>query len=281
VRHYGSVISADPEAVREALAAAADAGPFFALGTAGTDGTGNDGRDWRPASAVYEGGLRDLIDATGERLGVTEVRVAAATVHLAYAARLWSPVLACALRRGLVPDLAGLRLATAPSLRLRLPGPRGWLVAAPATPAAPDACAADAGPAACAVQAGPAAAAAPGEVAALAYLVVVGQHLEPLASGLAVKIAPGLLRGNAAAAMTAALRVLVAAHPEVAAQARAVAQALLATGTLRGTGELTGPGLEFRRRSCCLFYRVPGGGLCGDCPLPGPAAGGKSPRPAG
>jgi FhuF 2Fe-2S C-terminal domain len=263
VRHYGSVISADPEAVREALAAAADAGPFFALGTAGTDGTGTDARDWRPASAVYDGGLRDLIDATGERLGVTEARVAAATVHLAYAARLWSPVLACALRRGLVPDLAGLRLAAAPSLRLRLPEPRGWLVAAPASSAALDACAADAG--ADAVS-------APGEVAALAYRVVVGQHLEPLASGLAVKIAPGLLRGNAAAAMTAALRVLAAAHPEVAAQARAVAQALLATGMLRGTGELTGPGLEFRRRSCCLFYRVPGGGLCGDCPLPGPPA---------
>ena len=31
----------------------------------------------------------------------------------------------------------------------------------------------------------------------------------------------------------------------------------LPTGTLTGTG--------FRRRSCCLYYRVPGGGVCGDC----------------
>jgi hypothetical protein len=245
VRHHGRVIGADPEAVREALAASAAIGPFFKLGVA------DHGEGWRPALSVYSGGLRDVIEATGERLGVTEVRVAAATVHLAYAARLWSPVLACALRHGLVPDLAGLRLVTSPSLRLSLPAPRGWLVAAP------------------------------GEVAALAHRVVVEQHLKPLASGLAVKVAPGLLRGNAAAAMTAALRVLLCAHPEVAGRAREVAQALLTTGMLRGTGEMTGPGLEFRRRSCCLFYRVPGGGLCGDCPLPGSPTRGKGARPVG
>ncbi len=25
-----------------------------------------------------------------------------------------------------------------------------------------------------------------------------------------------------------------------------------------------------RRRSCCLYYRVPGGGVCGDCVFPSP-----------
>jgi hypothetical protein len=213
--------------------------------------------------------VREVIDATGERLGVAERRVAAATVHLGYAARLWSPVLGCALLRGVVPDLTRLGLVTSPSLRLNLPEARGWQVAGPGpvgVPRAPTA---------------PAARAAADELAALVYRVVVRQNLEPLADGLAVMIAPGLLRGNAAAAMTAALRVLVSAHPDAATRARGVAQALLATGVLRGTGELTGPGLEFRRRSCCLFYRVPGGGLCADCPLPGPAAREKSPRLTG
>ena len=87
----------------------------------------------------------------------------------------------------------------------------------------------------------------------------------------AVKVARGLLHGNAAAAMASALRVLACARPGLGRPARALAERLLGTGLLRGTGELTGPGLDFVRRSCCLFYRVPGGGLCSDCPLPGPA----------
>ncbi|MGI5249917.1 (2Fe-2S)-binding protein [Actinacidiphila glaucinigra] len=39
---------------------------------------------------------------------------------------------------------------------------------------------------------------------------------------------------------------------------------------LRDAGglRLTGPGAPaYVRRSCCLYYRVPGGGLCGDCAL--------------
>ncbi|MGZ4663789.1 MAG: (2Fe-2S)-binding protein, partial [Frankiaceae bacterium] len=44
---------------------------------------------------------------------------------------------------------------------------------------------------------------------------------------------------------------------------------------LSGTGELVQP-VRFRperffvRRSCCLFYRVPGAGTCGDCVLTPP-----------
>lgn len=225
-------MEADPDAVRAALAQAAGVGPFFTLSV------GDNGQGWGQAADVYAGGMRDLIEVTADRLGVTEVRVAAATVHLGYAARLWSPVLHGALRDGVVPDLSGLRLATSPSLRLNLPEARGWRLDGR------------------------------DELSGLAYRMVIGQHLEPLRRGLRVKIAAGLLHGNAAAALTGALRVLVSAQPDLARPARETAQTLLGTGVLRGTGELTGPGLEFRRRSCCLFYRVPGGGLCGDCPLP-------------
>jgi len=96
---------------------------------------------------------------------------------------------------------------------------------------------------------------------------VVTGHLTPLAAGLRGQVADGLLRGNAASAMIGSLTVIAAARPGLARAARSIAGQLLATGSLRGTGELTGPGLDFRRNSCCLYYRVPGGGLCGDCSL--------------
>jgi hypothetical protein len=231
---------AGPDQVREALAAAAAAGPYFVLGV------GDDGRGWRPAAELYAAGLAGLIASTGALLGADEARVAASTVQLGYAARLWSPVLGCALLRGVVPDLTLLRTRPGSPMRLTVPNARGWL------------------------------AGDPDEQAALGYEVVMTGHLEPLGVRLPVKVAAGLLRGNAAAAMTAALRALACARPDLAGAARALAQRLLATGLLRGTGELTGPGLEFTRRSCCLFYRVPGGGLCADCPLPHPGKAGAA-----
>jgi hypothetical protein len=226
---------ADPDLVRGALADAARAGPYFALSV------GGDGRQWRPAAAMYADGLAGLIARTAAQLGLTEARVAASTVQLGYAARLWSPVAGCVLLHGVVPDLSGLRTGASEPMRLNLPEPRGW-------------------------QAGDEA-----ELAALAYRMVVTGHLEPLAAALPAKVAPGLLRGNCAAAMTGALRVLACTRPGLARPARELAERLLATGLLRGTGELTGPGLEFLRRSCCLFYRVPNGGLCSDCPLHDPS----------
>ncbi|WP_250213408.1 (2Fe-2S)-binding protein [Acrocarpospora catenulata] len=42
--------------------------------------------------------------------------------------------------------------------------------------------------------------------------------------------------------------------------------ASLELGRLRGTGRFAGEPF-FVRRSCCLYYRVPGGGTCGDCVL--------------
>ena len=59
------------------------------------------------------------------------------------------------------------------------------------------------------------------------------------------------------------------AQPSLLEPATALAAALLARGRLADTGELgvTGEGLGFRRRSCCLYYRLPGGALCGDCAL--------------
>ncbi|MEU1022927.1 (2Fe-2S)-binding protein, partial [Streptomyces sp. NPDC005904] len=42
-----------------------------------------------------------------------------------------------------------------------------------------------------------------------------------------------------------------------------LAEALFDHPDLRTTGTLDPA--AFRRRSCCLYYRCPGGGVCGDC----------------
>ena len=144
------------------------------------------------------------------------------------------------LLAGIVPDLADLQVRTeepASPLDLALPGPTGWRAADPAA------------------------------LAELSYRVVVAGHLEPLALPLGGEVAEGLLWGNAASAMAGALGVLVRARPGLRDRATALAAALLAHGRLADTGQLgvTGEGLGFRRRSCCLYYRLPGGALCGDC----------------
>lgn len=102
-----------------ALACAARAGPYFALGI------GDVGQGICPATAMYREGLPGLIPTTSAQLGVTEARVAVSAVQLGYAARLWSPVLGCALLHGVMPDLTHLRIETTP-LRLNVPEPRGW-----------------------------------------------------------------------------------------------------------------------------------------------------------
>ena len=66
-------------------------------------------------------------------------------------------------------------------------------------------------------------------------------------------LARGLLRGNVTSGLMGTARILAGAR------ARQLAEELAASEPLAGTFE------EGRRRSCCLFYRVPGGGVCGDC----------------
>lgn len=76
------------------------------------------------------------------------------------------------------------------------------------------------------------------------------------------------LRGNAASAVVAAGRLAAKSRPGAASTASEVVDALLGSDQLTGAGVL-GTGWAFRRRSCCLYYRIAGGGLCGDCVLAG------------
>ncbi|BBX66386.1 hypothetical protein MSAS_55600 [Mycobacterium saskatchewanense] len=209
------------------LAEISSYGGFFALVVGGSDA------GWRPVTQCYADGFTDLVQTTAARYGTAEQRVAASLVQLGHAARLWSPVLACAVCHGVLPDLTRLQRAE-DGTRLRLPEPVG-------RPAAPS--------------------------AQLLYRVVVRDHLEPLAAGLRVGVAPGLLSGNIASALVGTSRLLLSARPDLRAPITEITGALLRTGKLAGTGAISGPNLAFRRTSCCLFYRVPGGSTCGDCPL--------------
>ncbi|MGW4347503.1 (2Fe-2S)-binding protein [Streptomyces sp. NPDC004690] len=176
-------------------------------------------------------------------IGAREPRVAASVAHQALAARLWSVALGCAVRYGRLPDLDPrlLRWDPAGSAPEDL-----WLTEVRERPADP---------------------------ATLAGAVLHG-HLEPLAAALRARHGPaaGLLRGNAASALAGAARRLARwarenGDLEAAGRTRALAADLLAHPLLAGAGTLTAhrADLAFRRRSCCLYYRVPGGGVCGDC----------------
>jgi hypothetical protein len=71
----------------------------------------------------------------------------------------------------------------------------------------------------------------------------------------------------ASAVNTAAAQV-TRQRPDLAADAWQAARRVLADPRLRG--EPCPPGPEFRRSSCCLFYRLAPGdplALCGDCVL--------------
>jgi hypothetical protein len=219
--------------VDAALTDVARVGPFFSMDT---DPDIADHPLWRPFTELCGRALPDQIAAVRVRLGTDEPRVAASLLFQGVAGRLWSPVLAAAASHGVVPDLDPARLYW----RAMSPGP--VLLAAPGASGLP----AD---------------------APAVRRVVVERHLRPLVTAVraVTPVAEGLLWGNAASALTGALAVLARARPGSARAATRLVEELLDLAPLRGTGTLGPSG--FRRRSCCLYYRVPGGGLCGDCAL--------------
>ncbi|QKG25920.1 (2Fe-2S)-binding protein [Actinomadura verrucosospora] len=245
--------------VADALRAAARLGPYFAI-TLDADGLGDTGRSqggtepaeeadraWRPLPERDPGRLARLTDLYAERLGTSERRVAASILFQGLASRLWSPVVAAA-SRGVVPDLSSLHWRWAPGapIALRLAEPRGHRAADTA------------------------------EAADLVHDEIITGQLEPLRETLPafVRLADGLLWGNAASALAGGLNV----GPRDGARAALVC-ALLARPPLAGAGTFGPDG--FVRRNCCLYYRVPPGGeMCGDCGLRRPPrrAGGPPPR---
>ncbi|GGX98298.1 (2Fe-2S)-binding protein [Streptomyces fructofermentans] len=212
---------------------------FFALRT---------GRPARPTLADAYGRL-SVADGTDpltfrvrkvvRALDAPEERIGASVAQQGLAARLWSVALGAAVLYGQVPDL---------DARLLRWDPDGS--------APDDLWLSEVRP-------------LPGDAATVARLVVDG-HLAPLATALRARhpVAEGLLWGNAASALAGAARELqrwarARGSAETARHARVLAAELLGHPALRDAGTQTGT--RYRRRSCCLYYRVPGGGVCGDC----------------
>ncbi|WEO93985.1 (2Fe-2S)-binding protein [Streptomyces sp. FXJ1.172] len=190
------------------------------------------------AADAHGDALASRVALVAERLRAPEPRVAASIAQQALAARLWSVSLGCAALYGRLPDLDPRLLRW--DVRASAPGDLLLTEVRP-LPGHPD----------------------------LVSGVLYG-HLAPLGEGLRARygVAAGLLWGNAGSALAGAARELdrwARAHGrgDVAERARSLTDELFAHPLLRSTGTRTGA--AFRRRSCCLYYRVPGGGLCGDC----------------
>ncbi|MFZ3474454.1 (2Fe-2S)-binding protein [Streptomyces sp. 4.24] len=212
-------------------------GPFFTVAY----GKEPPGPGFRPLGELYGERLGAYVGEVGRRIGSGPGRVAASTAQFGIASRLWSLALGCAVLAGRVPDLGpdrvGWRLPGAGSLELWLPEP----------------------------------AALPEEDPAQALAESVLGNLGVLDAALRERfgVSPRVLRGNAASGLVGAVRVLTDRVPGEAAASLA-AVLLGAGGPLAGTGTYLhepGLGVAFTRRSCCLYYKVPGGGLCGDCVL--------------
>lgn len=226
---------ADPAAVTAALRQAAEYGPFFVLDL---PVAGRRSGDTPLANLYLPAGrldLEELVDHHARRLRTTERRVAVSLLFQGIAARLWSVIIGC-VPAGIVPDLdpAHLHWWRASPLGLRTDSPAGWAITGAA------------------------------QHAELAAHTVVQANLRPLATALRrdVRIAEGLLWGNASSALVGAAQVAGGGD-----RAAALAVELLNRAPLRGTTIPDGGPLTIRRRSCCLYYRAPGGGLCGDCAL--------------
>ncbi|WP_137991982.1 (2Fe-2S)-binding protein [Streptomyces vilmorinianum] len=226
-------------------------GGFFALRTSAPEAAGGAHRELARLYAGETGPLTARVDRVGARLRAPERRVAASIAHLGLAARLWSTALGPAALYGRFPDLDPADLYWDGALTS--PDDLWWAGTAtrPATVSALDE-------------------------------AVRAAHLVPLHEAFRRdgRISPRLLWGNAGSALAGALRELTRwaraqDRPEVAERAAELVSGLFAHPDLART--VQGPAL--RRTSCCLYYRCPGGGLCGDCVFDHAPATGLETRP--
>ncbi|WP_017591736.1 (2Fe-2S)-binding protein [Nocardiopsis potens] len=240
---------AEPGALRRALEDIARINPFFEVPALPADRV-------RPLADLWRD--PDYLDAQvaavrarlAERAGTAphrvEARVAASLFFQGAAARLLSPAAASVLCHGVLAD----------------PGSLGWRT--------------DAFGALAPARTGDRAhAAGPGGAAAALHRHVLTAVLAPLAGAVRARtpVASRLLWGDAASALAGALQALARARPGTAGAASRTGAELLAAPPLAGLGGPAEPGTgvaeSFVRTTCCLYYRLPGAGKCGDCALLG------------
>ena len=238
-------------------------------------------------------GLTIAATAAGQPPCQVEFRVAASVAHLGLAARLLAPVLGAEALGGVllmepdrawwVPELGGpFRLSVpAPALTPAAPrsGPRPTAgLGSVQQPAAPGS-----GPRPAAglesvhrPAAGPGSVhrpAAPGRgrpASGACRDLLAGPVTELVAAVAARSVSPRILWGNVASAISGAATMIAAARPDLAGPARAAATTALQFPALASAADGPPGTSAFRRRSCCLIYRLsgePGTALCGDCVL--------------
>jgi hypothetical protein len=209
---------------------------------------------WRPLGELIStpGALAARIGDVRARLAAAagcpadgvEFRVAASVAQLGLCARLLSPVLgAAAAGWALSVDTAQARWVPALGGPFRLSLPAEAEEEAEVPEAGPS------GTAPLALLAGP-----------------VRQLVEAVA---AMAVSPQVLWGNVASAASGAATMIAAARPDLAAAAAEAAAAVLRYPALAGTYRGS-PAAGFRRRNCCLIYRLSPDGpdrYCGDCVL--------------
>jgi len=251
-------VDAEPyQATPAWVAELAELGPFFAIGTHPV-GAGPH-PPWRPMADLLGDGraLRNrvvsvraaLAVASGQASEGVELRIAASVTQLGLAARLISPVLGRAVTSDAVLrlDLEEVwwqpLLGGAFPLSISQPAPAASTGGAPSSPA---------------------------ELAALIGRTLLDGPIAALVSAVAhaVPISAHILWGNVASAVNGAATIIATQRPDLAPRAHAVSTALLMQPPLSRSH--TGVGTYFRRRSCCLIYRISPAGrkqLCADCLL--------------
>jgi hypothetical protein len=218
-------------------------GPFFAVETHGADESAC--QPWLSMSDLLAdaGRLQSRVHATGTALAqgaqkpLTELdlRVVASVVHLGLVARL------IAVAVGTM-TLGRAGVSFSPNdlwWQDRLGGPYPLSVTPTATAIVP-----------------------PNEVVEMITAAIGDRY----------RLSSHVLWGNVASAANSAARLISSTYPELSATAHDAADLFLADGRVEGGVLRSGP--TFRRRSCCLIYRLAdGGAVCGDCVLASGAPG--------
>lgn len=230
------------EAACVTAAKIAELGPQFRFELSDSAAVDGPGTAWRSISVLLDGS-----DALGERYeqvrtvlssmarAPVSFRVAASTGLLGLSARLLSPAFGAALL-GRTIDLTAARWQPSPGGPL----PLSFSVSAISTAPTQHSDALLAGP-----------------------ITQLTQRTE------AMSLSPQVLWGNVASAVNGVVTVISSARPDLAAAAISRGAELLTHPRLRDAFAGS-PGAGFRRRSCCLIYRIapPGSrNYCDDCVL--------------
>lgn len=167
------------------------------------------------------------------------MRTAASAFHLSIAAHLLSPVIGIAALRSTAPALTTKSLVWQPDSSH---APKLAVIRSASVATRTDA-------------------------AMTISATIIDEVLAPFTDTVrrAIPMSPHVLWGNVISAANGASTVLTQARPRLKAVSQALVATLLAETPLAGTASIVDG--RFQRRNCCLFYQVPGAGVCGDCVL--------------